>query len=258
MGVLKVLKSKSNNESFKRLQNELDTLNTLNTQTVNFVPKVMNSYIKFGEKSGIIMERINGSTLKNFVNAYGPFSEQIAVEFVIELLQCVDTLHQYIILHRDIHPENILLRDNDISKIILIDFGITFAEDNNACITESAEQCKNSFFFLPQLGAASSNKRDKRSDLTFCIGILFYILSGEYPVALSDCNVAPHLRKDGIAEKIQEYIIAVVDRGFNFNNRWSSAPVIINQLKQPERQLQLTREERIAYLNTNRPGKPNL
>ena len=77
--------------------------------------------------------------------------------------------------HRDIKPDNIILRSGICASPVLIDFGLTFnVHDEEEDLTPDWQQVGNKFLSLPEHAMFSQNKRDLRSDLTSCVGLLYF------------------------------------------------------------------------------------
>lgn len=70
---------------------------------------------------------MEGLTLLEYVQQYGPLTEEQARTVMLQLLEAIQRCHGIGILHRDIKLDNIMLRtaDNDLSNIVLIDFGLS-------------------------------------------------------------------------------------------------------------------------------------
>jgi eukaryotic-like serine/threonine-protein kinase len=115
---------------------------------------------------------------------------------MLELVDVIEYCHFNGVLHRDIKPENIMLYENDIRKPVIIDFGLTFNIEDSESITDEGQHLGNRFLYLPELRGGIEEKRDPRSDLTACCGILFYVLTGLAPTHLLDGDGAmPHQRE---------------------------------------------------------------
>ncbi len=69
----------------------------------------------------LVMEKIPGQNLEQWLEQHGTLSEELAVDWLLQLNQILKQLHNKQILHRDIKPGNIMLRPD--GKLILIDFG---------------------------------------------------------------------------------------------------------------------------------------
>lgn len=172
-----------------RLAAEIIILKSIN---LNGIPKIIESNEKDYENPKIplymIYEWIEGQTLAQFRQ-----SNKISIDFsiliILKLLNIIECLHDYKIIHRDIKPDNIIIQScGDLScEIFLIDFGISWcgSEDPRFLDTRTQQGLGNRFLELPEL-KPGRNIRDIRSDITYVIGILFYLLFDKYPRQLSD------------------------------------------------------------------------
>lgn len=123
--VIKVLINNSHKavELFRR---ESEVLSQLNNPGI---PKVEpNSYIVFHSKNSqepihcLVMERVEGTNLRDYIKESGrPIESETAKRWLLELVMILQELHGRGILHRDIKPQNIILKPE--GKLTLIDFG---------------------------------------------------------------------------------------------------------------------------------------
>jgi WD40 repeat protein/predicted Ser/Thr protein kinase len=127
--ILKVLKTKHNNNSrvVELFQQEATVLSKLNHPGI---PKVStDGYFQFiGENCSepvhcIIMEKIDGLDLKQWMKQqnHQPISEKQALNWLKQITEILDLVHQQNYFHRDIKPANIMIRST--GQLVLIDFG---------------------------------------------------------------------------------------------------------------------------------------
>ncbi len=113
-----------------------------------------------------------------------PFTDAKAL--VDGILDALNVYHEKGIGHCDIKPDNSMIRNSSISGPVLIDFGLTYnIEQVGDDPTPKWQQIGNRFIALPEHQANSANKRDLRSDITCCVGILYYALTGIEPINLA-------------------------------------------------------------------------
>ena len=123
---------------------------------------------------------------------------------------------------------------------MLIDFGQTFnVDDRSEPTTYAGQQVGNRFLALPEHATTSGNKRDLRSDLTFCCGILLFTLTGAEPAVLADeQHRMPHQREaaraalDLLPEPTKSRVLNAFDVGFQLglDRRWQSVEALRNHL----------------------------
>lgn len=239
--VLKELIDQSTLERRQRMRREVISLETIphpstsilldhNTQDYN-IPNIA-LYAVF--------EFIPGLTLTEYINKHGPIELNAAIKLTIKLLETLQVFHAAGVGHRDIKPDNIILRNNAPSDPVLIDFGLSYNLDTPSSLdTPDWQQVGNRFLTLPEHASYSANKRDLRSDITSTVGILFYALTNLHPATLSDTNgVLPHQR-DGARQLLIPYherqrlsLLNIFDIGFSYilAHRWQSIDAVMSHL----------------------------
>ncbi|MCR5791705.1 MAG: Stk1 family PASTA domain-containing Ser/Thr kinase [Lachnospiraceae bacterium] len=139
-------------------------------------PNIVNVY-DVGEDQGlhyIVMELVEGVTLKNFIENKGRLTSQETNGIAIQIVQGIQAAHDNGIIHRDIKPQNIIIsRDG---KVKVTDFGIAKAASSNT-ITSNAMGSVH--YISPE--QARGGYSDARSDL-YSFGVTMYeMLSGRVP-----------------------------------------------------------------------------
>ena len=131
--------------------------------------------------------------------------------------------------------------NDDYTKPQLLDFGLNFHKLEEIDFhTPDWQEVGNRFLRLPELSAGSLSKQDPRSDVSFVVGILFYLLTGEHPdLLINEQGQLPHQRpnnhdllKKSAADKYQR-LASVFDTGFAYNieERFSNASCLISRLE---------------------------
>jgi serine/threonine protein kinase len=124
----------------------------------------------------IVMEYINGKTLKQIIKANGRISSQRTVEIALQIARALDCAHKNNIIHRDIKPDNILITEDNIVKVA--DFGIAKVADSRT-VTNSNKIIGTAHYFSPE--QAKGNFVDGRTDI-YSLGILMYeMITGKVP-----------------------------------------------------------------------------
>lgn len=144
----------------------------------------------------IVMEYVEGKTLREIIHKGERFPLQRAVEIVEGILTALQYSHKNGIVHRDIKPGNIMITDSGDIKVM--DFGIARAlADSGATLTSTWNIVGTAQYLSPE--QATGGQADARSDL-YSVGCLFYELvsgkppfSGETPVAIAYQHVSTPL-----------------------------------------------------------------
>lgn len=141
-------------------------------------PNVVDIY-DVGETGGlhyIVMEYIKGPTLKQMIRHRGALDVKEAVSIMRQLVSAVRHAHANNIIHRDIKPQNILVKGDGTIKIT--DFGIALAADV-VSLTGGNAVIGSAHYLAPE--AAQGQVPDERVDI-YSMGIVFYeLLTGEVP-----------------------------------------------------------------------------
>ena len=142
-------------------------------------PNIVNVY-DVGEDEGlhyIVMELVEGITLKKFIERKGKLELKEAVGIAIQIAQGMEAAHANHIIHRDIKPQNIIISKE--GKVKVTDFGIAKAATSN---TIAAGQAVGSVHYIsPE--QARGGYSDEKSDI-YSLGVTLYeMISGKMPFA---------------------------------------------------------------------------
>ncbi|MEG0138637.1 MAG: Stk1 family PASTA domain-containing Ser/Thr kinase [Bacilli bacterium] len=131
-----------------------------------------------GEDDGkyfIVMEYIEGRTLKSLIKRRGALSLPEVVDIMLQLTSGISCAHNSYIIHRDIKPQNVLILDD--GRVKITDFGIAMALNNELTQTNSV---MGSVHYLPP-EQANGNGSTNKSDI-YSLGILmFELITGKLP-----------------------------------------------------------------------------
>jgi serine/threonine protein kinase len=142
-----------------------------------------------------VMERINGETLTAAVSQHGPLSSSQSIGLCLDLASTILIGHNLQVLHRDLKPDNIIVRNLASNDTVVVDYGLSFNREEDVESTQEGERFRNNFLDLPEYSAQGDNRRDPRSDVTALAGIFFYCLTKHAPRVLRDGqNLPPHRR----------------------------------------------------------------
>lgn len=139
-------------------------------------PNIVNVY-DVGEDNGIyyiVMELVEGITLKEYIQKKGRLLPEQAIDFSIQIAQGLEVAHQNHTIHRDIKPQNIIVSKNGGIKVT--DFGIARAASSN---TMTANAMGSVHYISPE--QARGGFSDERSDI-YSLGITMYeMVTGHVP-----------------------------------------------------------------------------
>jgi eukaryotic-like serine/threonine-protein kinase len=149
------------------------------------------------EEYYIVMEYVDGSTLKDVIRERSPLSVREAVNITRQICDALECAHDHHIIHRDIKPHNILISKTGLVKVT--DFGIARALTNNTITHHDSRAVLGSVhYFSPE--QARGGATDVKSDI-YSLGVVMYeMLTGKLPFSGdSAVSVAlKHLRSDFI------------------------------------------------------------
>ena len=139
-------------------------------------PNIVNVY-DVGEDNGIyyiVMELIEGITLKKYIERKGQLQAKEAVSILIQISQGIEAAHNNHIIHRDIKPQNIIISKE--GKVKVTDFGIARAASTN---TISSNAMGSVHYISPE--QAKGGFIDEKSDI-YSLGITLYeMITGRVP-----------------------------------------------------------------------------
>ncbi|MDR3341142.1 MAG: serine/threonine protein kinase [Candidatus Symbiothrix sp.] len=146
-------------------------------------PNVVNVLEVFKQNNTvyIVMEFISGHSLKQEVEQNGVFSEDKLKNIIFKIGQALDYIHEKNILHLDIKPNNILINDNEIPK--LIDFGISkrydLSDDQETSTTLLA--ASKGYASVEQYDSDGMQVFSPRPDIYSLGATIYYLLTGQVP-----------------------------------------------------------------------------
>ncbi len=229
---IKVLRGDlANDEKFvRRFQREALSASSLSH------PNIVAMY-DVGEDDGlyyIVMEYIEGKTLKQLLKKRGSLTLSEAIDIMLQLTDGMAHAHDSYIVHRDLKPQNIMIQDD--GQIKITDFGIAMAL-NSTQLTQT-NSVMGSVHYLPPEQAAGKGTTIK-SDI-YSMGIIFYeLLTGQLPfkgdsaveIALKQMKEPlpdVHKLNNDIPQSIENIILKATAK--NPKNRYDDAKNMHNDL----------------------------
>ena len=125
----------------------------------------------------IVMEWVDGRSMRSWLDEYGRFSVDVSVDLVQQLLSAVGVAHDFGIVHRDLKPDNILISNRGKTKIL--DFGISKLIDDKHRLTATGSMVGTPAYMAPE--QVKGEAVDKASDIYSLGMILYELLHGEPP-----------------------------------------------------------------------------
>ena len=229
---VKILKKEfaESEEFLRRFRNESKAIAVLSH------PNIVKIYdVGFSEKiQFIVMEYIDGITLKEYMESERVLNWKDSVHFVTQILRALQHAHERGIVHRDIKPQNIMMFTDGTIKVM--DFGIAkFAREEGRTATDQAIGTVH--YISPE--QARGDVTDAKSDL-YSVGVMLYeMLTGQKPfdtdnpvsiAVMHMQNIAElprHINPD-IPEPIEEIIVHAMEK--NPNDRYQTANEMIRDI----------------------------
>ena len=182
----------------------------------------------------IVMELIDGITLKQYLQDHGPIDAAQAVDFSLQIARALSHAHGKGIVHRDIKPQNILVVDNGVVKVA--DFGIANLQSEVPDVENEA--IGSVHYISPE--KARGLPVDGRSEI-YSLGIVMYeMLSGKLPfdgdddrtVALKHLSAVPTPLRE-IAPSVPEALEKIVMKAMNasLDERYQTADALVADLE---------------------------
>jgi len=202
-----------NQEMLTRFEGEWQLLRTLNHPRI---PRMLDSF-RIEDSGYYVMEFIQGKSLdqvlRDYKSAGRRFPEELLVQYALQILDVLGYLHSLPkpLLHRDIKPQNIIVRDAD-SELFLVDFGL--AREGGSATTKT---------LVGTLGYAPLEQvkghPEERSDLYALGATLWHMLVGEQP---SPFDIPPLAT---VRNDVHPALAEVIDRACqdNVNRRYANA-----------------------------------
>lgn len=187
-----------------------------------------------GDTEYIVMELIDGITLKQYMEKRGRLNWRESLHFITQIMRGISHAHSRGIIHRDIKPQNVMvLRDGSVK---VADFGIACLE--NASQTLTQEALGSVHYVSPE--QARGDRIDARSDI-YSAGIVFYEMltgrlpfEGDSPVSvaiqhLSSIPLSPREINPEIPQQLE--LICMKAMAPNLDRRYPSADAMIADLE---------------------------
>ncbi|MBQ8005411.1 MAG: serine/threonine protein kinase, partial [Clostridia bacterium] len=220
----------SDAQQVKRFVNESKAVAMLSHPNI---VKIYNISFK-GERKFIVMEYIEGITLKEYMTKRGVLSLSEIISYTEQILHALEHAHLKGVIHRDIKPQNIMLLKNGVIKVT--DFGIAKIP-NAETMTLTDKAIGTVYYISPE--QAEGKAINQRSDL-YSLGVMIYEMScGRLPfydespisVALKQINddpVPPRNINPSIPRGLEQITLSAMEK--DPERRFQSATQMLRQL----------------------------
>lgn len=231
---VKILKEEllENQEFRRRFKNESKAIAVLSH------PNIVKVYdVGLGDRiQYIVMEHIDGITLKEYIKSQGTIRWKDALHFAEQVLKALQHAHDKGIVHRDIKPQNMMLLPDGTIKVT--DFGIArFSRSEHRTMTDKA--IGSVHYISPE--QARGEVTDEKTDL-YSVGVLLYeMLTGRLPfdaenavsvaiMQLQNEPAKPRTINPTIPEGLEEIILRAMQK--NRGQRYQSAAEMLKDIEQ--------------------------
>ncbi|MDQ2847190.1 MAG: Stk1 family PASTA domain-containing Ser/Thr kinase, partial [Actinomycetota bacterium] len=216
----------------------------------------------------IVMEYVDGETLRDLLKREGPLDPKRAMEIVADVCAALDFSHRHGIVHRDIKPANVMLTRAGAVKVM--DFGIARAvADGQSTMTATSAVIGTAQYLSPE--QARGEAVDARSDVYSTGCVLYELLTGQppftgdSPVAVAYQHVreepkAPSATRPGLARELDAIVLKALNK--NPLNRYQSAAEMRSDLVRAlsgqavHAPRVMDDNERTELMGPNRPAAP--
>ncbi len=212
-----------------RFRREAQNAASLNHPAIVAVYDTGETVIDNGAVPYIVMEYVDGETLRDLLKREGPLPAKRAMEIVADICAALDFSHRHGIVHRDVKPANVMLTRAGAVKVM--DFGIARAvADGQATVTATAAVIGTAQYLSPE--QARGEAVDARSDV-YATGCVLYELltgappfTGDSPVAVAYQHVRedprpPSAARPGVAKELDAIVLKALNK--NPLNRYQTA-----------------------------------
>lgn len=235
----------------ERFQREAAILEDLGSHS----DRIPTLYAYFEENNDfyLVQELIEGMTLTDIIQSQSNFSESYVRDFLVNFLPILDYVHQKHIIHRDIKPDNIIIRQSD-QKPVLIDFG---AVKEAIATTMSSSGSPQTSIAIGTRGFMSSEQAAGRpvynSDL-FATGLtVIYLLTGKRPQDIETNNYTGQILWKQYAPQVSPTLAVILDKAISAHScdRYTTAQEMLQALQSQTSQVHQIIRPTIADIPEN-------
>ncbi|TWH21753.1 serine/threonine-protein kinase [Prauserella rugosa] len=244
----------------ERFRREAQNAAALNHPAIVAVYDTGEADTEYGPLPYIVMEYVEGRTLRDIVKTEGPMPERRAMEVMADVSAALDFSHRHGIVHRDVKPANVMITRGGAVKVM--DFGIARAvHDGQAAMTQTAAVIGTAQYLSPE--QARGERVDARSDVYAAGCVLYELVTGDPPFT-GDSPVAvayQHVREDpkppsasnpDVSPELDAVVLKALAKGAD--NRYQSAAEMRSDLvrtltgQRPSAPMVMSDEERTQVM----------
>ncbi|OKH24769.1 serine/threonine protein kinase [Hydrococcus rivularis NIES-593] len=245
-------------ERFKREAAVLEELGENHLQ----IPRLY-AYFSEGGDFYLVQEWIEGMTLTQKHQQKGNFSAEEVKKILLDLLPVLDYIHSRRIIHRDIKPDNIILRACD-GKPVLIDFGVMKEAVATVINTDGTTTYSVALGTPGYMSSEQAAGRPLYSSDLYSLGLTaIFLLTGKTPQYLSTDDRTGELLWRQDLPDLDSNLAAAIDRAIRFHprDRFSSAKEMLAALKgniKMPKAVPVDASEQVRQVQTHLQEKTNL
>jgi serine/threonine-protein kinase len=248
----------------ERFRREAQNAAALNHPAIVAVYDTGEAQTEAGNLPYIVMEFVEGRTLRDIVKTEGPMTQKRAMEVMADVCAALDFSHRHGIIHRDVKPANVMITKNGAVKVM--DFGIARAlHDGQSAMTQTAAVIGTAQYLSPE--QARGEQVDARSDVYAAGCVLYELVTGEPPFT-GDSPVAvayQHVREDpnppstvnpAVSPELDAVVLKALAKGPA--NRYQSSAEMRSDLvrtlsgQRPSAPMVMSEDERTQVMDSDR------
>jgi len=233
------------NEERERLKIEAQAAAALNHPNITIIHAIE----EYDDDLFIVMEYIDGQSLKEMIDA-GPLKVEEALKIAMQIAEGLHAAHDNDVIHRDIKSSNIIV--TGLNQVKIMDFGIAKVRGESK-LTKTGTTIGTLAYMSPQ--QARGQEVDHRTDIWSLGVVLYEMVTSRLPFeeeneaalilsVISKPVLPPTELDDGIPKELENIILKCLYK--EIDHRYSSAQLILKDLKKLEETLQDAKRERLT------------
>ena len=172
-----------------------------------------------GSYAFIVMELVEGGTLVDWLEQYGPMPPRLAVEVLLQVVQGIHTAHVKGVIHRDIKPHNILIARDGTCKVT--DFGIARFGESDAPTTRTGSVMGTWGYMAPEQ-RSNAKGVDERADVYALAATLYTLVVQRVPMDLFAAD-----RDAAIMHGVHPMLLPVIRQATEYDREGRPASVLV-------------------------------